>query len=93
MKKVLIPILLMIFSLTFWACSKKIDLEITGPDEVTIGSEIVLECNYHENGDIKWSSSDDATALVVSSTNTRCIIKGVALGEVVITYVKLQKQN
>ena len=84
MKKVLIPILLMIFSLTFWACSKKIDLEITGPDEVTIGSEIVLECNYHENGDIKWSSSDDATALVVSSTNTRCIIKGVALGEVTI---------
>ena len=87
MKKVLIPILLMILCLTVCACKKKVELSITGPDEVTLSKEIVLECNYHDNSDIKWSSSDEATALVVSSNGQSAIIRGMNVGEAEITVI------
>ncbi len=85
MKKILIPLLLLLFSLTFIGCKKKIDLSITGPTEVTLGSEIVLECNYHDSSDIKWGSSDEATALILSTNGSSAIIKGLKVGTAEIT--------
>lgn len=86
MKKILIPFLIFIFSLTFISCGKKEkeELTISGPDEVALDTNIVLECNYHDSSDIKWSSSDEATALVVFSGSS-ATVTGLKLGEVEIS--------
>ena len=84
MKKIIIPILIFLFSLTFISC-KKNDILITGPEEVALDCQIVLECNYQGNSVIKWSSSDEATALILETYENRfAVIKGVALGTVTI---------
>lgn len=82
MKKVII-IILFLLCLSLLGC-KNNDYKIIGPNNVKLGEEIILECDCHNNT-IKWSSSDSATALILSSSDSEALIKGVGLGEAIIT--------
>lgn len=77
MKKTMIYIILLLFTIFFFGCSQ--DLIINGPSEVKVDEIITLSHNYSSDTEAIWTSSDENIAIVDNGN-----VFGISPGKVII---------